>query len=232
MKSMMHLFAGALLMTAIAGATTVNFVSALPLGNLPESVTVDGLTISAWKVSKVSGTSWSSNAILNNRDDVPDDIGLGVCSDPSNCPTGGGGTGSNNEIDNNGWTFEVVQINTAGTAGLTSIGLSSLDSGLKDGFAIFGSNTALPNLSLLTPLASGTNTSEGTILPVIPVPSGYQYYFVTSLNRGLTSGNSDFLMESVTLNNSATPEPFTFGLIGLGLAGIALIGRSRRRTQG
>ncbi len=229
MKITMHIVASALLMTAIAGATTINFTTALPLGNLPESVTVDGLTISAWKVSKVSGTSWANQAILNNRNDVPDDIGLGVCSDSTNCPAGGGGTGDINEIDNNGSTFEVVQINTAGTAGLTSIGLSSLDGGLKDGYAIFGSNSALPNLSLLTPLASGTNASAGTIFPIISVPSSYQYYFVTSLNRGLSACNSDFLMESVTLKSSTTPEPFTFGLIGLGLAGIALAGRRMRQ---
>jgi hypothetical protein len=146
-----------------------------------------------------------------------------------NCPAGGGGTGDINEIDNNGSTFEVVRIDDAGTAGLNAIGLSSLDSGLKDGFAIFGSDTALPNLSLLTPLASGTNTSEGTITPVILVPSGYDYYFVTSLKRGLQNSNSNFLMESVTMNASSTPEPMTFGLIGMGLVGLAIVGRRQRQ---
>src|ERR1700687_4742516 len=116
-----------------AQAATINFSTALAAG---------GITITGWDVAKANGTLWSNNVILNNRREAPDDMGLGVCSVPTNCPTTG--HGDNNEIDNNGSTFEVIRLDFGSSTMVTSIGLGSLDSGLKDGFAIFGSNTAVP----------------------------------------------------------------------------------------
>lgn len=225
MKGLVYLSAGALLITAITSATTITFPTALPLGNLAQSITVDGLTISAWAVSKSDGTSWSSNAILNNRDEVPTDVGLGACQYASNCPAGGLGSGYFNEINNNGAMFGVVRIDTAGTAGVASIGLASLDDPVDD-FAIFGSNTALPNLSLMTPLASGTKVSMGTGFPIISVPA-YQYYFVTTLARAPGSNNSNILVDAISMNNVITPEPLSSGLMGFGLA---VIGWWRARS--
>ncbi len=219
MKGAMALFAGALLITALAGATTISFPTALPLGNLPQSISIDGLTISAWAVSKTDGTAWSNSAILNNRDEVPTDVGLGACQSASNCPAAGLGSGYFNEINNNGTMFGVVRINTAGTAGIASIDLASVDDPADD-FAIFGSNTALPNLSLMTPLASGTEASMGTASPIVSVPA-YQYYFVTTLTRSPGSDDSNILVNAISMKDPITPEPVTSGLIGFGLAAIA-----------
>lgn len=205
-----------------ATASTVSFSTALPLGNLPESVTVDGITVSAWDVSKTNGNLWSNTPILNNRNQAPDDIGLGVCTNPKDCPATN--NGSINEIDNNGSTFEVIRLDFSTPTDVATIGLSSLDSGLKDGFAIFGSNTALPNLSNLTPLAEGTNLSEGTVTPIIKLNDTDRYFFVTSLDRGVCDSGSDFLLESVSTGVHATntPEPYTAGMLAAGLLGLAI----------
>jgi hypothetical protein len=205
-------------------AATINFSTALPLGNLSDSVSIGGVTATGWDVSKTNNAIWSDDGvILNNRHETPDDLGLGVCF-RSDCPPTG--NGDINEIDNNGPDFEVIRLDFGSPTFVNSIGLSSLDSGLKDGFAIFGSNTAQPTISSLTAIASGTNTSEGTITPIIPIDESYRYFFVTSLKRGVNDSGSDFLLESVT----TTPEPYTSATLGLGLLAIAAALRLKTRN--
>jgi len=188
-------------------------------------VTTGGIIISGWDVSKANGTLWSNNVILNNRREAPDDLGLGVCSVPTNCPATG--HGDNNEIDNNGSMFEVIRLDFGSSTFVTSIGLGSLDGGLKDGFAIFGSNTALPNLSLLTALVQGTNQSAGSVDPVLSINQSFRYFFVGPKDRGLHSSDSDFLLKSVStgVTPSSVPEPLTCGMLGLGLVGLGALRR-------
>jgi hypothetical protein len=217
------LFAGSF----IAQAATIDFSTALPLGHQGQWVTVGGVTASAWDVSKTNNAVWiDDGVILNNRNEGPTELGLGVCLS-SNCPTTG--NGNINEIDNNGNIFEVIRLAFSAPTLVSSIGLSSLDSGLKDGFAIFGSNTATPTISSLTAIAQGTNTSVGGIVePSIPVNQTFQYFFVTSKNRGATDSGSDFLLASVT---TPTPEPYTSGMLGLGLLAIGAGLRLRISNQ-
>jgi hypothetical protein len=217
---------------SIASAGTIDFSTALPTGHLGESVSIDGVTVSAWDVSKTNGNDWSDNhVILNNRRDGEDDNGLGVCSKSWDCPTSG--NGDINEIDNNGSTFEVIRLDFGSPTDVTSIGLSSLDSGLKDSFAIFGSDTPFVNLSALTPLAEGSNLSEGSVNPVIAINQLFQYFFVTTESRSLCSSDSDFLLKSVTTGTPASaPEPLSEALTGSGLIALALIGRLRRSRHG
>jgi len=215
------------ILAALAGsfnakATALNFSTALSAGNQAQTVTVGGVTASAWVVSKTDGTVWSSDGvILNNRQEGPDELGLGVCFS-SNCPATG--NGSINEIDNNGsTTFDVIRLDFGSAIEVNSIGLSSLDSGLKDGFAIFGDNSMLPNLSLSTPLVQGTNQSVGSVVPIIQVNQTFRYFFVTSKNRGVTDTGSDFLLQSVT----PAPEPYTSAMLGIGLLAIGAALRLR-----
>ena len=207
-----------------AKATTINFATALSAGNKGQSLTVGGVTASAWVVSKTDGTSWSSDGvILNNRNEGLSELGLGVCFS-SNCPATG--NGNINEIDNNGTLhFDVIRLDFGAATLINSIGLSSLDSGLKDGFAIFGNSLALPDLSVLTPLVQGTNQSVGSVEPIIPVNQTFRYFFVTSKNRGVNDTGSDFLLESVT----TAPEPYTSAMLGLGL--LAIGGALRLKTS-
>ena len=219
----------AFLASSPANATLINFSTALSAGHQGQSVTVGGVTASAWVVSKANNASWSSTGvILNNRQEGPSELGLGVCLS-SNCPTTG--NGDLNEIDNNGSTFEVIRLDFGSVTLVNSIGLSSLDSGLKDGFAIFGSSSALPNISLLTSLAQGTNQIVGNVEPIININQAYRYFFVTSLNRGAADTGSDFLLASVT---TPAPEPYTSGMLGLGLLAIGGALRlriSKQRTE-
>jgi len=208
-----------------ANATTINFSTALPAGHQGESVTVGGVTASAWDVSKTNNAVWiDDGVILNNRQEGPDELGLGVCL-ASNCPTTG--NGDINEIDNNGSTFEVIRLDFGVSTFVNSIGLSSLDSGLKDGYAIFGSNTGQPTLSSLIAIAQGTNTSVGSVTPTITINQSDRYFFVTSLKRGTSDSGSDFLLESVT----TAPEPYTAGMLGLGLLAIGAALRLRIAKQ-
>lgn len=213
-----------LLASSPANATTITFSTALSAGNLTESVMVSGMTVSAWTANKTTGAWVSEGVILNNRQEAPDDLGLGVCL-TSNCPATG--SGAINEIDNNGSTFEVIRLDFGATTFVDSIGLSSLDSSTKDGFAIFGSNTAQPILSSLTAIAQGTNSSVGSINPMITINQSDQYFFVTSLNRETGASGSDFLLESVT----TAPEPYTSAMLGLGLLAIGAALRLRIARQ-
>jgi hypothetical protein len=209
-----------------ANATTINFSTALPAGHQGESVSVGGVIASGWDVSKTNNAVWiDDGVILNNRQEGPNELGLGVCL-ASNCPTTG--NGNINEIDNNGSTFEVIRLDFGATTLVNSIGLSSLDSELKDGFAIFGSNTALPTLSSLTAIAQGTNSTVGpSVTPIITINQSDRYFFVTSLKRGTTDSGSDFLLASVT----TAPEPYTSAMLGLGLLAIGAALRLRIARQ-
>ena len=201
-------------------ATVITFSSALPLGNLPQTVAAAGITVSAFEVSKTNGMSWMNTGILNNRNEAPTEFGLGVCADAHNCPATG--NGNINEIDNNGSTFDAIRLDFGSVTLVSSVGLSSLDSGSKDGFAIFGSNTAQPDLSTLIPLAQGTNSSAGSVTPAIPLNQSLRYLFVVPEYRGTNDTGSDFLLSSVDQSGAATPEPWSIILVGAGLIAIGI----------
>lgn len=229
-KSVSALFAIALILfigSFTTHAAVIDFSTALSLGHQPESITISGITVSGWTVNKTTGVWISDGVILNNRRELPDELGLGVCLS-SNCPPTG--NGNLNEIDNNGSTFDVIRLDFGVASFLDAVGLSSLDSGTKDGFAIFGSNTARPDLTSTTSLvaiASGTNQSIGHIDPIINVNQTFRYFFVTPLNRGVNDSNSDFLLASV----NAVPEPYTAATLGFGLLAVGAALRLKLRRD-
>jgi len=202
-----------------ANATTINFSTALPAGNLPESETINGITVSALEASGSRTTTWSSNVILDNQRGGPTNSGLGVCPSARDCGY------SDNQIDTNGVSFDVIRLDFGVSTLVQSIGLSSLNDGSQGGFEIFGSNTALPNLAKLTPLAQGTENSVHSVDPTITLNDTYRYFFVTAtdLNPSDCSSPSGFLLDTVTTGTHVTntPEPYSAGMLGIGLLGLA-----------
>jgi len=212
-----------LLSAGSASATTINFSTGLPAGNLPESETIGGITVSALEASGSKTTSWSSSVILDNQRNGATDSGLGVCPSARDCGY------SNNEIDTTGSSFDVIRLDFGVATLVQSIGLSSLNDGSLGGFEIFGSNTALPNLDKLTPLAQGTENSVHSVDPTITLNDTYRYFFVaaTDLSSSDCSTPSGFLLDTVTtgIHTTNTPEPYTAGIMAAGLLGLALYRR-------
>ena len=224
------LFASMLCFGAATGeATVITFSGALPLGNLPQSVVIAGVTVSAFEIAKTNGTSWMNTGILNNRNEGAAEFGLGVCADPLNCPATG--NGSINEIDNDGSTFDAIRLDFGGVVLLNSVTLSSLDSGVKDGFAIFAATTPQPDLSALTPLAQGTNQTAGSDTPTIALNQDLRYLFIAPQLQGVNDSGSDFLLWKVDTAGAATPEPLTIVLVGLGLVAVGLVGRRANQRR-
>jgi hypothetical protein len=210
----------------------VNFAYDAARGNLGYTENLSKVTVSGWAVDKANPASWTP-ANINNRNE-PSDKGLGVCPLGQVCPPTG--NGDINEIDNNGMTFDVLRLAPAAGFILTSVSLSSLDSGTKDNFAIFGSNTVNPVFSSLTLLAQGSNATTHSTAPAISVNPNYAYYYVTTQARGANDSNSDFLVSGIALERgqicpgpTPTPEPATSAMIGAGL--LVAGGLLRRRTR-
>lgn len=220
----------------LAFANTIEFnltaSSGLAVGNLPQSVVVPtfpSLTVSGWKISEVALGTWiSTNVILNNRNQAPDDRGLGVCSDAANCPATGNGT--INEIDNDNGYFEVIRMDFGVQTFVNAIGLSSLDSGAKDHFAIFGSSMATPNLNTQATLLAKGSSLNFPVNPSVNINASYRYFFVSTqfdnmvgrenTSPALVLTDADFLLQSV--NYTAVPEPGLGAIIGLAVLALGI----------
>lgn len=188
------------------------------------------ITVTAWTIN---GGSFTVQHLFQ-RNEAPDDRGLGVCNNlddgGASCLSTRTGNGDNNEIDNNGGHQDVIRLDYGGLASGLSVVLNSLDGtvGNIDNFQIFGSNlvnpTLAPSASVFL-LASGSESISGGVDPVIPLAGSYRYLYITTSTG---SGDDDFLLRSVT---GRVPEPASLALLAAGLAGLAGAGawRSRRR---
>ncbi len=213
------------LVAAPAMAATIDLTNGLATGILGPSATFGGVTLTAWSVSKV-GNTWTP-AVLINRHDGINDYGLGVCLTGAACPLDD--YGFINEIDNNGSVFDVIRLDFGAPTQIQNVGLSSLDSGLKDGFGIYSGNTAQPGIPTLTNVSlivSGTNASIGEINPVINFNTTARYLFLTPKDLGLAAGGSDYLFSRVGAD-TPIPEPSSLLLIGAGLSALGFRARKR-----
>jgi hypothetical protein len=226
--------ASLLVLTSHASATTWDFSGAGgDLGTAPKLFTSGSgtITVTAWTISSGSFTVQH----LFQRNEAPDDRGLGVCNNfddgGASCLSTRTGNGENNEIDNNGGKQDVIRLDYGAIAGEFEVVLNSLDglTGNIDNFQIFGSNLVNPTLahngSTVYLLATGNQGSPGGVDPVIHLGGAYRYLYVTTSTG---SGDDDFLLRSVT---GRVPEPASLALLASGLAGLAGAGAWRRRRR-
>jgi hypothetical protein len=117
-----------------------------------------------------------------------------------------------------------MQINVAN---ILAAGGTSLDirvQSVTDGeeFDVYGSNS--PN-ALGTKVISGSTINN--LLTAIPEGAGYyDYYFVTVTPQGSGHVDDNVLLDAISANVPATPEPATLGLLAMGF--IATLARRRK----
>jgi PEP-CTERM motif len=227
------LVAALFVLTSNASALTWDFSgTGGDLGTAPVPFTSGSgtITVTAWTIN---GGSFTVQHLFQ-RNEGPDDRGLGVCNsldDQASCLSTLTGNGDNNEIDNNGGHQDVIRLDFGTIATGLSVVLNSLDGtvGNIDNFQIFGSNlvnpTLAPSASVFL-LASGSESSSGGVDPVVPLSGSYRYLYITTSTG---SGDDDFLVRSAT---GRVPEPASLALLAAGLAGLAGAGawKGRRRS--
>ena len=127
-------------------------------------------------------------------------------------------------LTSNGTAYaNYMQINVTN---ILAAGGTSLDirvQSVTDGeeFDLYGSNS--PNV-LGTKVISGDTVNN--LLTPIPEGAGYyDYYFVTVTPQGSGHSSDNVLLDAISANVPATPEPATLGLLALG--GLAML---RRRS--
>jgi hypothetical protein len=234
---------------ATASTTTFNFatgqagITGQSYGDTL-SYTVGGITVTetAWYVNAGYGSSTKFGAAaVDNYSGAT--LGLGVCS-PND--TGGTSCGSpTHQVDNAGGTDEFVLFTFSG--GTVSLGAGSaiqVTNYAPDG----GSSTAVDLTYYSAATAITTNTAmsaEGTGITVTGNNGSGTPVVYSNLTGGTTlqyllvgaaigMSSDAFKINDLIVNNgtnpslAGTPEPATFGLIGLALAGLGIYGRKRK----
>jgi len=198
--------------------------------------TFSGLTnvaVSAYSTTAISTTTNISAAAV---DEYSGD-GLGVCGTLE-------GTGCGNplhQVDNTDGGYEFVLFKFSTPVNLSSVTLLDYQ-GTDMDMSWWSGNTAPPNnltnvtdtqfLSNFGAQANDnctSNCSSGDTTTDTLAGNNVTYLLIAAAyNSG--NNNDTFKIQDIVVNSlTATPEPATFGLIGISLAGIGLIARKRKQ---
>ena len=189
------------------------------------------VTANGFEVDTATNSIYTG-ANLFQRDDAPNDEGLGVC----NSGDGACNTGDTNEIDNNAGNgvYDVIRLDVTGLT-LISLGLSSLDDGPSENIdtaQIFFSDVEDLDLSPgnVTPDITQTESTQPSKNPDIDISSFTDFDFIYIAGE-IGGSDDDFLLRNLVVEDPERqdiPEPTALGLLGFGLAGIGLIRRRRK----
>ena len=211
------------------GYTAGNLGEGSGTNNIVETVSGETVTATAWSVTGNDNTTFQT-ATLGQYSG----LGLGVCNQEE-LAVQGGCTAPQHEVDDNGqFDFVLFQFSTAVTS--VSITIDPVCDCNTDA-SYYAGNGLNPFGKTLTQLGTATTSNETTADTTRTVT-------LTGLGGGVTSvlfgasilGNDDyFKIESLSVTEatttSTTPEPATYGLAGIALIGLGVMGRKRQGTR-
>src|SRR6516225_5834127 len=193
-----------------------------PLGTT-QTFTVGTTTITAAGFNYAeSGTeggvaTYTPSALFNKNESI-DERGLGLANDPRGDFEISGLTGTNSGVG-----LVRIQLPTGLPAGF-SFQMNSTTNG--EGWEVFGSNSATPVLSFLTPLAGSAGMGTDELNHNLNTNFVF-YFFIYDPSTLNAPGDTNVLLHDVDL--SVIPLPGALLLFASGLIGLGLLARSRKK---
>jgi hypothetical protein len=156
--------------------------------------------------------TYTPSALFNKNESI-DERGLGLANDPRG------------DFEISGLTVGLIRIQlpTGLPAGF-SFQMNSTTNG--EGWEVFGSNSATPLLSFLTPLAGGAGMGTDELNHNLNTNFVF-YFFIYDPSTLNAPADTNVLLRDVDL--SVIPLPGALPLVATGLAGLGLLGCRRKR---